>query len=264
MKNSIVITAVILATFSLTAFGCMNMDNEDGTSIKIASDESKICNKKKVITKKPDFIYDVHSRFLTRISKTKVLEAKSIIDLLPSEATEGIDAFKNVKVAIVPVNGDEIIEMGENKTLNASQLELLQSVDYTTNFCVRAEFKRENPNTGELEDNYVVYYMSIVPETEVKFVNGNSVLIDYFKKNSKKDVAKIDTAELKPGKVHFTITKEGKITNIKLASTSGFDAIDEKMISLIKAIPGEWEPALNSKGEKVDQELVYSFGIMGC
>jgi hypothetical protein len=242
----------------------MNLDNDETTKNKTASNESNISDKKKEVTKKPDFIYDVQSRFLTRVSMTTVLEAKSIIDILPSAATEGIDSFKNVKVALVPVNGDEIIEMGENRTLNASQLKLLKTVDYSTNFCIRAEFKHENPNTGELEDDYVVYYMSIVPETEAVFKSGNGSLIDYFKKNSKKEVAKIGNAKLKAGKVHFTVNKQGEITNIMLASTSGFSAIDEKMISLIKSIPGEWEPAMNSKGEKVDQELVYSFGIMGC
>ena len=28
--------------------------------------------------------------------------------------------------------------------------------------------------------------------------------------------------------------------------------------------PRAWQPAENAKGEKVDQELVISFGAMGC
>jgi len=36
------------------------------------------------------------------------------------------------------------------------------------------------------------------------------------------------------------------------------------MIELITKTPGEWQPAENYKGEKVDQELVVSFGLMGC
>jgi hypothetical protein len=36
------------------------------------------------------------------------------------------------------------------------------------------------------------------------------------------------------------------------------------MTELITNFPGTWEPAENSKGEKVDQELVVSFGLMGC
>ena len=39
---------------------------------------------------------------------------------------------------------------------------------------------------------------------------------------------------------------------------------DKKMIELITNLPGKWAPAENQKGEKVDQELVISFGLMGC
>jgi len=36
------------------------------------------------------------------------------------------------------------------------------------------------------------------------------------------------------------------------------------MIKLIKNLPGDWKPAENYKGELMDQELVVSFGLMGC
>jgi hypothetical protein len=36
------------------------------------------------------------------------------------------------------------------------------------------------------------------------------------------------------------------------------------MIELISNSPGKWKPAENSVGEKVNQKLVFSFGMMGC
>jgi hypothetical protein len=33
---------------------------------------------------------------------------------------------------------------------------------------------------------------------------------------------------------------------------------------LANNLPGKWQPAENAKGEKVDQVLVLSFGIVGC
>jgi hypothetical protein len=33
---------------------------------------------------------------------------------------------------------------------------------------------------------------------------------------------------------------------------------------MITNMPGKWNPATNSKGEKVDQELVFFFGRQGC
>ena len=40
--------------------------------------------------------------------------------------------------------------------------------------------------------------------------------------------------------------------------------IDEKMIELILNMSGEFFPAENAQGQKVEQELVVSFGLMGC
>jgi hypothetical protein len=36
------------------------------------------------------------------------------------------------------------------------------------------------------------------------------------------------------------------------------------MMELIQMTPGQWQPAENELGEKVDQELVVSFGLIGC
>ena len=44
------------------------------------------------------------------------------------------------------------------------------------------------------------------------------------------------------------------------AMTTGYPSIDEKFIELIKNIPGKWIPAENAKGEKMEQEFVFTFG----
>ncbi len=47
--------------------------------------------------------------------------------------------------------------------------------------------------------------------------------------------------------------------------TTGYPSIDERFITLIKKIPGKWIPAENSRGEKIEQELVFTFGpANGC
>lgn len=35
-------------------------------------------------------------------------------------------------------------------------------------------------------------------------------------------------------------------------------------MGLITHAPGKWEAAENANGEKVDQDLVFSFGTIGC
>ena len=51
---------------------------------------------------------------------------------------------------------------------------------------------------------------------------------------------------------------------VELEESSGYPAIDKTMIELLTNAPGKWKPAKNAKGEKVDQQLVFSFGEVGC
>ena len=69
---------------------------------------------------------------------------------------------------------------------------------------------------------------------------------------------------LRPGKVFFTVTTTGEIENIKVVQTSGYDSLDEKMVDVIKSLPSNWTSAKDANGTPVDQELVVSFGKMGC
>ncbi|MEL7004496.1 MAG: hypothetical protein AAFN93_17445 [Bacteroidota bacterium] len=62
----------------------------------------------------------------------------------------------------------------------------------------------------------------------------------------------------------FTVTKNGTLENVRLTATSGYPSVDELMVELIDSLPAKRNPAENSEGEKVDQELVFFFGLMGC
>jgi len=267
MKKSILIFCTVLTTLSLTAYGFKNWsktgtDQEETSCNRSDIPEYDIPNPNEKQTE-PDFFYDVDSRFASTITKDNLHNAKSIIDIIPKEATKGIKSFQNVKVAVLP-EGEERIEMGDSDVLNPAQLNLLKSSEYSTNFYIRADYKRKNPDTGEIKDEYLVYYMTIVPEKEAEFKDGHLVLIDYLKENSKEETTSVKEDQLKPGKVHFIVTKNGELANVKLESTSGYTSVDKKMIELITNMPGKWDPATNSKGEKVDQELVFSFGLIGC
>ncbi len=95
-------------------------------------------------------------------------------------------------------------------------------------------------------------------------MSGKHMLIDFLRTNSKDQVAFAKSDDLMPGKIYFTVTKEGTITKAKFATTSGYTSIDDHMLELITKVPGEWKPAQNAKGELVDQTLVFAFGIVGC
>ncbi|MEX0272801.1 MAG: energy transducer TonB, partial [Flavobacteriaceae bacterium] len=67
-----------------------------------------------------------------------------------------------------------------------------------------------------------------------------------------------------PAKLFFTVTAKGSLENIRLDRSSGYPSIDEKMLELLPQVPGKWIPAQNRNGENVAQELVVSFGLLGC
>lgn len=107
-------------------------------------------------------------------------------------------------------------------------------------------------------------FLAVVPEKQAEYEGGKDALMEYLKENSKEARGGIQMDELQPFKLLFTVTKKGTIENVKLDGASGYLSINNRMIELITKAPGKWKPAENPKGEKVDQELVISFGLTGC
>ena len=89
-------------------------------------------------------------------------------------------------------------------------------------------------------------------------------LIEYIKSYNNEKTTIIKQDQLKSGMVSFIVTDQGKIKDVTLTSTSGYDSFDDFMIEMIESLQGEWEPAQNSKGENVNQELILVFGVGGC
>ena len=57
----------------------------------------------------------------------------------------------------------------------------------------------------------------------------------------------------------FTITKEGKLTNVKLIR-GVHPLLDEEAIRVIESAPQNWKPGLNYKGEPID--VNYTFPVL--
>lgn len=268
MKKSIIIFCAVLITLGLTAFGVINWNDtkinqlETSVSKDVASNTQVIYKVNNKIFS--DFIYDVGPRF-GPIKKGDLDKARTFDDFISEEHAKQIVSYKSLSVIyIINDKQSEIRETGYSDKLTAAQLELLQSADYSTNFLIRADYQEKNKETGELEDSYSTPHLTIVPEKQAAYVNGKDTLMEYLKENSKEVRANVQADKLQPAKLFFTVTKNGTVENVKLDRSSNYSAVDKKLIELISKTPGTWEAAENSKGEKVDQELVVSFGLMGC
>lgn len=269
MKKNMLIFCTVLTTLSLTAFGYKNWSNTLKNQGETTSSTTTVVDNyfvKSIYTlANPDFFYDVDSRYIMTITKKELNTVKSMADFLPEDQIKSIMSFHSVSVTFLGDNYESVItETGESDVFTADQLKLLQSAPYSTNILIRAEYKEKNGVTGKLQYSYSTPHLTVIPEKEASYVNGKDALIKYLKENSKEKTAIVEQDKLQPGKVSFTVTRHGTISNVKLLATSGYPSIDKTMIELITKTPGKWESAANFRGERVDQELVFSFGIVGC
>lgn len=261
----------ILTTLSLTAYAYMNWGQPEPEVQQISCAEpvnESIVSSAYGLATTPanmplDFVFSVDNRFVTTITLNQLQNAKSIIDILPDEATETLSEFREVKVDTLPNNYKTAIE-GVDETLNQDQLDLLQSTGYSSNFYLESKCKNQKTRKAALENYHLVYYLTVVPEKAATYPGGQNSVANYLEKNSEEQMASIEWAALRPGKVSFTVTKKGTISQVRLNSTCGTPSFDKHVIELIKTLPNQWEPATNAKGQQVHQEFVFFYGQKGC
>lgn len=253
MKKTILISLAILATLSLVAFTLINENVADiskTASIK-ASEENK---KEKENNRFSDFIYDIGTRFRP-IKKSDVIHATSIKNFVDEHEMGEIESVKSVEFIIL--EKDERTDKrasGNSASLNKTQVNFLNAFDYSTSFLMKINYK----------DKISTPHYTIVPEVQAEYIYGKDALVKYFISNTKEATAKIPEDKLKPAKLYFTVTKKGTIDGVHLDRSSGYPEIDNLVTRLISETPGGWIPATNSEGKTVDQELVVSFGLIGC
>lgn len=277
MKKGVIILSIVLLAFSSVAIVYLNQGDSirekqhepylDEDELPSAQSNFSVIPsnhlKNKLISDVQGFQLAIEPRFNSTITKEKLETALSIHNLVPKGTTEGILSFQNVKISKL-VKEDMRVELGINGKLNRNQLDLLHSLAYSDNFCVEASIQRENEHTGEIEHEFFIHYITVVPKTEATYVDGHDALINHFRTKSEPLTAGIKMDELQQGRVRFTITKYGKIDTVEWESTSGKTEIDLRMLEILQELPGKWIPATNANGENVDQELILSFGSIGC
>lgn len=257
MKKNIIIGFVI----SLSVFGIFAYNNFTTLISEDIAPNDKI---NKEIFK--DFIYEIGPRF-TPIKKTDLQALKRFSDYIGDKHAKRIVSYKSMSVMLLIDNEPSDIRItGTNNEFTNDQLKFLYSLGYSTNLMIWADYEEINSETGKLKDAHWTPYLTIIPEKQAKFKQGKNSLMNFLEDRSVevRNKAYVDPEKLQPAKLFFTVTKTGTIENVRLDRTSNYPLIDEKMIQLIKKTSGTWLPAENEKGEEVNQELVISFGLMGC
>lgn len=267
MKKSILIFSTLLVGLSLMAFSFLNRNKTSVVATAQASSTAPLFEYDLANMLKPEadfeLVYKVGSRYMYTISKTDLHQAKSILDILPQNAAEKTGTFQKVKVTLYD-DGEGVSELGDQATLNAAQIDLLQTTNYASSLQVSAIYQDEQTKARRRTYDSLIYYLSITPEQEAEFAEGYDALIRYLKENSKEETAIIRKDQLKPGQFSFIVTKEGTISQVELKSSCGYKSVDQALLDLIEGMPGKWKPAIDADGNKIDQELIFFFGVDGC
>jgi hypothetical protein len=266
MEKSVIIFLGLLAVSSLMAFHTWRSSHlqQDAAPQNQPTTNERGAVKLFAELEVPELIYKVDSRFATTITKEKLAQARSIIDIVPKQATEGIESYQHVKVALLQQPDQEIIEMGEGDALNLAQQKLLQAADYSTDFYIIAQNQRRNEETRALESDRLVYYLTVVPEAEASYSDGHEALISYLKGALTAKGLSMPSEKLEPGRAIFTISRKGSLQHARLGSSCGYPEVDSALLEALSNLPGTWQAATNARGEAVPQDFVFFFGIEGC
>lgn len=246
MKKIILILGIAGVTASVMAFNHLNAEQ----------DFNEIAESKPV-----DFLYNVDSKFFATITKEKLMEATNVVDLVPSDADWEKFPIKSLLVA--SVGDDAVARTGAGHELTDAQIELLRSLNYSESYRLKAHCV--GPYGDVKQEEYdLAYWVTVVPEKEANYSDGMTLLLKYLKKQSQQDIKDVTADKLAGGQISFWISEAGKVEQVELNSSCGYKAVDKRMMELIKDLPGNWAPATNAHGETVPQELVFSYGQMGC
>lgn len=268
MKKNIILLGAVLVVFTLAIFGFNNRKEsaedtaEVVTNSTVSIDELKEKNNNVALV--PDFFYDLGTQF-NGITKAELSQLTSFNDLIGDEHIQRIIKYSLLSVTLLEGNEQTDVKFsGLTGSFTLEQLNLLKSLDYSDNVMVRANYTEKWPEAEKAEESYWSPYLTVVPKKQAEYIPGKEAFIQYLKTNNRMNTVYVQRSQLKSGKLFFTVTKDGIIENAEVINTSGYTEIDEKMMELINNTQGKWTPAETIDGEKVDQELVISFGGRGC
>jgi outer membrane biosynthesis protein TonB len=88
--------------------------------------------------------------------------------------------------------------------------------------------------------------------------------VSFLKSQSYEAAKQVNYEKLRAGRIRFTVNEKGIVSDAKLESTSEYPELDAIFVDIFKNLKSTWKPAMNSKGEKVAQEMVFFFGTEGC
>jgi predicted nucleic acid-binding protein len=271
MKRIVFVVGSGIAIVGLTAF-VFAIRVDDGDIKKPASENTtgsgmtalspgKSLDLSKIYAPNTDINFRVRGKNERPVTKQRLNSATALNDIFDHYPDNWIDLYESVEIS-AEINGKIEKASASNKMLSKEQKRILHSVEITNNINVLVNYKVKNYQTGHFEDKQLNYVMTVIPEKQAEYNGGYDKLICYFRDKGTSEIAAINTGQLETAFIQFTVTEKGEISDIDLKKTSGYSQIDKLMYELIRDMP-KWNPAENSKGEKVSQNFEFALAVPG-
>lgn len=209
-----------------------------------------------------DLQYEVRGKHTRGVSKEKLDDAKTMIDIRPGYPSSMIDAYTSTEISVA-TNGKILKATGFNDTLSADQQTILQMADIGSDITVEVGYVHQNPVTLLPDIREMHFVLSVVPEIEATYPGGYQELRSYLKKNAIDKIPDGFSKQNKVAVVRFTVNETGGISNVQVSQSSTDPEIDRLLLKAINRMPN-WTPAKNAQGVKVQQEFEFSVGNAGC
>lgn len=251
MKKSIFIATTTMAILGLSAFTIYTMDE-----VPTAKDTVK--------TENEDFELALGTRFRP-ITKKELETANSFLALLDNKEVNRIESVTSQKIVMFTNERhtdtkSEVLGNEFSKEFKAS----LHGLKISDNFVIDAQCILRDKSKTHPDYGHFTPHFTLAPSQQASYPDGNEAFIKYIRTNIHNELLKTSKEDYKMGKLYFTISETGKIIKTKIIGTSGDKNIDAKILKLVKNNEKSWSPALNEAGEKIEQELVLSIGMIGC
>ena len=114
---------------------------------------------------------DVGNRFNNTITKSELTNYETIFDLIPDiEMYDNLTYFDTEVTHLIGF--EKISQFSDDIQLTDEQKDLIKGLDYSDNYVVISKYKRKQEESGNPKEDYLSYFITIVPETQAQYEGG--------------------------------------------------------------------------------------------
>ena len=193
------------------------------------------------------------------ISESKLAQINTLSDLDKRYPASWVKEYISVEVSAYQ-NGIKTMASGKSDVLNRAQKALIQSADRTHDLEVNIMYIPNNTlknNPAKLYD----FKLTIMPDQDAMYAGGKDQLLQYLQENGIANIEPTSFTGFDLTAIKFTITEQGRVSDIQVAMPSKDSKIDDILVAAIAKM-SVWTPATFSNGVKVKQNYVLTIGNM--